>query len=76
MAHDGRGRPAGAAQGSPASRLGGALNTVMKASLGAGIAVLGAYAFQRARRSSDLAARLERLDALVKELESKGGAGG
>lgn len=75
MPHHGQGHHLGARQGSPASRLGGAVNTVLKASVGAGIAVLGAYVLQRGRQHSDLAARIDRLDALVKEMEEKGGNG-
>jgi hypothetical protein len=58
-----------------AQRLGGAVNAVLKASLGAGAAVLGAYVLQRGRKHADLADRLDRLDALVKEMEKKGGNG-
>jgi hypothetical protein len=63
-----------AAQGAASSRLGGAVNTVLKMSAGAGLAVLGAYLFSRGRQHADLAARLDRLDALVKDLEKRGGA--
>jgi hypothetical protein len=71
----GTGHHAAAQQGSPAGRLGGAMNTVLKASIGAGLAVLGAYVLQRGSQHSDLAARIERLDALVKDMEKKGGNG-
>lgn len=68
--HDGAG-PAGGA-----SRLGGAVNTVLKASVGAGLAVLGAYVLQRGRSHSDLAARIDRLEALVDDFQKKSGTGG
>ena len=63
-----------ASQGTASSRLGGAVNTVLKLSAGAGLAVFGAYLFTRGRQHGDLAARLDRLEALVKDLEKRGGA--
>lgn len=74
MAH-GHGHHGGAARGLMGARLGGAVNTVLKASVGAGAALLGAYVFQRERQRADLAARIDKLEALVKELEKKSGDG-
>lgn len=75
MEHRMRGRH-GAGQQGAAGRLSGAVDSVLKASLGAGLAVFGAYVLQRGRRHADLAARIDRLDALVSEMQRKNGEGG
>ena len=56
----------GASQGGTPSRLRGAVNTVLTMSAGAGLALVGTY----------LVARLDRLEALLKDLEERGTSGG
>jgi hypothetical protein len=66
----------GASQGGTPSRLRGAVNTVLTMSAGAGLALVGTYLVARGRRQADLVARLDRLEALLKDLEERGTSGG
>lgn len=51
----------------------GAVNTVLKASAGAGLAIVGAYLFSRSRERLGMEARMARLEAMLQELEKKRG---
>jgi hypothetical protein len=74
MSHHGHRHHGGALPGLTGLRLGDAVNTVLKGSLGAGLAVIGAYLLQRGSQQADLAARLDRLEAMLKDLDRKGGS--
>ena len=49
--------------------LAGAVNTVLKASAGAGLAILGAYLLSRARDRVGMETRMARLEAMLQDLE-------
>lgn len=51
--------------------LAGAVNTVLKASAGAGLAILGAYLLSRTGERVGMATRMARLEAMLQDLEKK-----
>lgn len=59
----------------PGRMLGGAVNTVLAASVGAGLAVVGAYFLSRSREQRGIAERIDKLEAMLQQLESKGDGG-
>jgi hypothetical protein len=68
-----RGGPQAAGAG---RMLGSAVNTIVKASLGAGVAVVGAYLLSRSREQRGLEERIGRLEAMLQQMETKGGDAG
>lgn len=58
-----------------APAIGGLMNKVLWLAGGAGLAVLGGYLLSRSQPHQDLSERIDRLEALVRDLErSRGGA--
>lgn len=56
--------------------LSGAVNTVLKASAGAGLAIVGAYLLARSSERTAMETRMARLEAMLQELEKKPRGGG
>jgi hypothetical protein len=51
--------------------LAGAVNTVLKASAGAGLALVGVYLLSRSRERLGMETRMARLEAMLQDLEKK-----
>ncbi len=51
--------------------LAGAVNTVLEASVGAGLAIAGVYLLSRSRERLGMEARMARLEAMLQDLEKK-----